>query len=244
MNCQEIHRHIEDFHYGELDEKTTSHVRTHLRSCAECTRALEALDAEDNIYQAYSDELNRHLNVSPEMWGRIRNGLDAPESRRVGRLLSDRLADFSSRLFPGSSVLRQAAFAVVIVVISVGATLMAVHYYRAQNAGFADGRAVGVPEPLKRVGTQNSLEDAILTIRLAERDYNNAIDVLSRIVDRRKSSLDPRLVAEVERNLKTIDESIAATRAAYHANLSDPDLAHYMLTAYEKKVELLLELAS
>ncbi len=236
MNCDEIRGYMEDFHYGELDEKVSSQVQSHLRTCAECARALEALNAEDSIYQAYAAEQDRALEVSPRLWHRVEERLGASTS--AGRSVSAWLAESWSRLFPRSPVLRQAVFALSIVVLSVGATLLTVHYYRMQETSSAEGR------PSQGPVRQNSLEAAILTIQRAERDYDDAITVLSKIVDKRKPSLDPLLLAEVERNLKAIDDNIAATRAAYHAHPSDPDLAHYMLTAYEKKVELLLELAS
>jgi hypothetical protein len=51
------------------------------------------------------------------------------------------------------------------------------------------------------------------------------------------------LVAELDRNPKTIDEAIASAQKAYHAHPADPELAQYMLRAYQRKVELLQELA-
>lgn len=244
MNCKYMHRHLENFYYGELDEKSASRMRSHLRSCQECARALEALSSEDKVYQAYSEELDRSLEVSPRVWQRVEAGIAAPAAKYDWRSALARLADFSDGFLPQSVALRQAVFATVIVVLSVGVTLLTVRYYRAQESGVAEHHIAGASDRLRAGGSQNSLEAAIRSIQRAERDYNDAIEVLGKIVDRRKPSLDPQLVAEVEKNLKAIDESIAATRAAYHAHPSDAELAHYMLTAYEKKVELLLELAS
>lgn len=68
--------------------------------------------------------------------------------------------------------------------------------------------------------------------------------LLSTIVEKEKPRLDPRIWDEFERNLRVIDESIAATRARYMAQPADPELAHHMLSAYNRKVELLQELAS
>ncbi|HYK91140.1 MAG TPA: zf-HC2 domain-containing protein [Acidobacteriota bacterium] len=244
MNCKEIRGHIEDFHYGELDEGAAAQVRTHLRTCPECARALEVLSAEDTAYQAYSEELDRSLEISPSVWQKVQEGIASPAAKRSSRPLSAPLAEFLGRVFPFSPVLRQAVFAAMLVLLSVGATLLTVHYYRVKETGLIDGQTAGTSDRLRRTGTQNSLEAALLSIQRAERDYQDAIEMLSRIVDKRKPSLDPQLLAEVEKNLRSIDESIAATRTAYHAHPSDPELAHYMLTAYEKKVELLLELAS
>lgn len=244
MSCKDILRHIEDFYYGELDEKTAQEVQSHLRSCQECGRALEDLSAEDKAYQAYAEALDRSLEVSPQIWRRIQAGIGTCKPERGWRHPLGRIVGFLDGILPRSAVVRQAVFAAVIVVLSVGTTLLTVHYYRTREAGIDDQHLARTSDRIRYGGSQNGLEAAIRSIQQAERDYNNAIEVLSKIVDKRKPSLDSRFVAELERNLKAIDESIAATRSAYHAHPSDSELAHYMLTAYEKKVELLLEVAS
>ncbi len=241
MNCQDALRQMEDFRCGELDNGAVSELDLHLRSCPECARALDVTDSEDRAYEAYATELERNLEVPPQMWQKVRREISAsaPESgiRRFFSVLS-------GHLLPRSAFLRQAAFAAAIVVLSVATTLLTLHYYRGQGMERPGERAAGRAERPRTTGSANSLEAAIQSIQRAERDYINAIAMLSTIVDKRKPSLDPQVVAEVERNLRAIDASIQATRDAYHAHPSDPELAHYMLTAYEKKVELLLELAS
>jgi hypothetical protein len=244
VSCKDILRHIEDFYFGELDEKTAQEVQSHLRSCRECGRALEDLSVEDKTYQAYTEALDRGLEVSPHIWRRIQAQIGTCRPETSWRHPLGRIGRFLDGILPRSVVLRQAVFAAVIVVLSVGTTLLTVHYYRTREAGIDDQPLVRTSDRLRYGGSQNSLEAAIGSIQRAERDYNNAIEILSKIVDKRKPSLDPQFVAELERNLKAIDESIAGTRSAYHAHPTDPELAHYMLTAYEKKVELLLEVAS
>ena len=244
MSCKDILRQIESFYYGELDENSARKVQAHLCSCQKCNRALEDLISEDKAYQAYSEELNRGLEVSPQIWRRIQAGIAAPRPEKNWRHPLGRIVDFFDGILPRSAVVRQAVFAAVIVVLSVGTTLLTVHYYRIRETGIANQHLAGTSDRLRYESSQNSLEAALRSIQRAERDYNDAIEVLNKIMDRRKATLDPVLVAELERNLKAIDENIAATRAAYHAHPSDPELAHYMLTAYEKKVELLLEVAS
>jgi hypothetical protein len=244
VSCKDILRKIEDFYYGELDEKTACQVQSHLRTCQGCSRALEDLVSEDKAYQAFSEQLDRGLVVSPQIWRRVQAGIvtDTPESSRRHPL--SRIAEFLNGIMTRSVVVRQAVFAAVIIVLSVGTTLLTVQYYRTRETGIENQHLARTSDRLRYEGSQNSLEAALRSIQRAERDYNNAIEVLSKIVDKRKPSLDPQFVAELDRNLKAIDESIAATRSAYHAHPSDPELAHYMLTAYEKKVELLLEVAS
>jgi hypothetical protein len=129
--------------------------------------------------------------------------------------------------------MRQALFAAALIVISVSATLLVVRF-----------NGAGRQETVVRNESPKGLEAALLSIQRAEREYIDAIRVLSDILEKQKKSMDPRVVAEVEINLKIIDESIAATRQAYHEHPTDPELAHYMLSAYSKKVEILQELTT
>jgi len=193
---------------------------------------METLDAEEQLYSQYRSDLDRQLEVPPWMWGRVRRALDKPEPARGSKWLSA-LAQY----LPQSAVARQALFAAALIVLSVGATLVAVRYF--------DG-ARGAPAGILALGGTNerTLEAALQSIQHAEQEYLDAIRVLSDIVEQRKSTLDPRLVAELEASLKAIDKSIADTRRAYHEHPADAELAHFMLAAYSKKVELLQEIAS
>ena len=47
----------------------------------------------------------------------------------------------------------------------------------------------------------------------------------------------------LKNNLKAIDAAIASAQRAYRAHPADPELARYLLRAYQKKVDLLQDLA-
>jgi hypothetical protein len=81
-------------------------------------------------------------------------------------------------------------------------------------------------------------------VQRAEQEYLRAIQQLSAVVEKQKSTLDPRVIADLQRNLKLIDEHIAATRNAYYAHPQDPELGLFMLAAYSRKVQLLQDLTS
>src|SRR5207244_1669104 len=80
---------------------------------------------------------------------------------------------------------------------------------------------------------QIALQQRIQRLR---KEYVEAIDILSASVNKRKSKLDPKLLAVFNRNLGIVNETIAATRKAYDANPRDAEVAQYMLTAYSKKI--------
>jgi hypothetical protein len=151
---------------------------------------------------------------------------------------------------------RQLAFSVLLVVVSIACTLLVVRYQgrhdqSAEVQAVGELPAAGTTETASPSATSSdsgddtrSLEAAVRALQRAERDYIEAIQVLSDIVEKRKPTLDARIVKELEKSLRAMDVSIEAARKAYYSHPSDPYLAQYMLTAYRQKVELLQELAS
>ena len=147
--------------------------------------------------------------------------------------------------FIASPLVRQAAFAAVVVVLSVSATLFVVNRNRAKAPeNSVSGKLLDQSVPVAFDTNNTGLESAMNAVRRAEREYIQAIQLLSEIVDRRMPSLDPTLAAKFRMHLKAIDENIAETRKAYYQRPSDPELAQFMLAAYSKKIELLQQMVT
>jgi hypothetical protein len=240
MRCYQVGRLIEDFRDGELAAGQAAEVEAHLRDCETCRQELAVLKREAGIYEAYAAGTERALNVSPELWQRA---LADSSPLAQARLANDRRDKGGLRwlgaLVPASSWARQALAAVLLVAISVSATLLIVGHYRSRDMG-AMQQAYGNLGP----SGDKSLDEALKSIQRAEQEYLRAIQQLDAIVEKQKPSLDPRIYAELQVNLKLIDEHIAATRNAYYAHPQDAELALYMLAAYSRKVELLQNLTS
>jgi hypothetical protein len=81
-------------------------------------------------------------------------------------------------------------------------------------------------------------------VREAEQKYLEAIAILSRDVDRRRSTIDPIVLARFDNALADIDRTIAETRQAVRQNPNDPAVIQYLLAAYSKKVDALREFAA
>jgi hypothetical protein len=81
-------------------------------------------------------------------------------------------------------------------------------------------------------------------VREAEQKYVEAIAMLSRDVNRRRSRLDSETTARFEQTLAAVNRTIADTRRAVRKHPGDPLAAKYMLTAYAKKVDVLREMVS
>lgn len=81
-------------------------------------------------------------------------------------------------------------------------------------------------------------------VREAESKYVAAIKMLSEDVNRKRTRLDPQVVARFDETLAAIDRSIAETRRTVLQQRNDPVAVQYMLSAYAKKVEVMREMAA
>jgi hypothetical protein len=127
MNCERCQIDLEDFLYGELGEARAAAVRGHLRACAECRAAQASLEREAEIFAAYYEQ--NALEPSEEMWDAIRARIqEEPRPAPQPAGLFDRLSGwFSTGVFGAlltPAALRQAALASLLVVLSVGATVL------------------------------------------------------------------------------------------------------------------------
>lgn len=235
MKCDQVARLIEDCHDGELDRTRAEEVAVHLQDCAYCRQMLAALESEAKLYDAYAARIEGALQVSADLWRRASEG-PAVESAKAGGVGHMR---WVRALVPASSWARQAIAAVLLVAVSVTGTLLVVGHYRAQETVISQQAAA------QSLGSgEKSVEEALRSIRMAEQEYLKAIMQLNAVVEKQKSSLDPRVYAELQVNLRLIDDHIAATRSAYYAHPQDAELAFHMLAAYSTKVALLQDLTS
>jgi hypothetical protein len=92
-------------------------------------------------------------------------------------------------------------------------------------------------------GNPGNRQSARLTptqlVRDAEQKYLAAIAMLSRDVNRRRSQLDPMMLARFDASLSEIDRTIRETRHVVRENPEDPIALQYLLAAYSKKVDVL-----
>ncbi|HEY6403684.1 MAG TPA: zf-HC2 domain-containing protein, partial [Blastocatellia bacterium] len=120
MNCDHCKKDLEDFLYGELDEARGAEMRAHLENCAVCAALREEIDRENEIFGQFYEQTS--IDPSAEMWEAIRARIDS-EAR--AQTLIVRIRGWLEGLRIGllaPAKLRQAAFAALLVVLSVAAT--------------------------------------------------------------------------------------------------------------------------
>lgn len=85
--------------------------------------------------------------------------------------------------------------------------------------------------------------DPAQLVREAEQKYLAAISILSRDVNRRRSQIDPTVLARFDNALADIDRAIKETRRVVREHPDDPVALQYLLSAYAKKVDTLRDMA-
>jgi anti-sigma factor RsiW len=115
----------------------------------------------------------------------------------------------------------------------------------------AGGPEIAAPRTAKvapSAGNPRNRQTARLTptqlVRDAEQKYLTAIAMLSRDVNRRRSQLDPMMLARFDASLSEIDRTIRETRHVVRENPEDPIALQYLLAAYSKKVDVLREMTT
>lgn len=126
MNCERCQIELEDFLYGELEAARGAQVRTHLAACASCAAVRDELAGEQEIFTQFYEQTA--LEPSAALWDAIHARIGAQpitikpptaNERRQKALLG--LASLGWLLRP--VVLRQTAFALALIALSVAATL-------------------------------------------------------------------------------------------------------------------------
>jgi len=236
VRCDEVQTMIEEYYYGELEAERANRLSLHVAKCGACTKILKELETEDEVYHRYSEAVEGKIEVSPAIWNGVQRSILADpnevEEQRVNRGL---LGGFLSGLLPKDGIFRQAVFAVSLIILSIAGTVLTMKLLEEPGATRL--------EQIQFYTDQNSMNYAVLTIQRAEREYMSAIETLGDIVASLQPPMNAALRAELEQSLLIIDENISSMREAFFAHPSDPELAHYLLAAYNRKVELLQEFA-
>lgn len=114
---------------------------------------------------------------------------------------------------------------------------------RASDVAKAEETAASKAPAVKPAVPRKSPAATALTptqlVREAEQKYLTAIAMLARDVNRKRSQLDPIMLARFDSALGDIDRTIKDTRRVVRDNPEDPIALQYLLAAYSKKVDVL-----
>lgn len=94
---------------------------------------------------------------------------------------------------------------------------------------------------LPHIGKTNNYPDsiAIKNLKIAEQQYQSAIEALSRTIETQNTKLNPELMAVFKKNLAIIDESIRICKKSMDNTPGILETNRLLLICYRKKIELL-----
>ncbi len=126
MNCERCRNELEDLLYGELSRTRAAEVSAHLDDCADCVALRGELERENEIFSQFYEQTS--IEPAGVMWEAIRGRISEergirpqiePETGWLERLRAGALG-----WLVAPAILRQAAFAALLIVLSVAATMI------------------------------------------------------------------------------------------------------------------------
>jgi hypothetical protein len=265
MNCEQHQLELEDLLYGELDDSRANTLRAHLRTCAACAARQVELEREHEIFTQYYEQTAPE--PSDALWRGIQTRIQA-EGRAV---VAEPPASWWQRLFANPAWWQQTAFAAALVLVSVTVTTFYFKWQAQPVREDFVVKATPTPQPSptttpetsapapkiitpsleKRFATQPAPKPLKLTeeqtlqnqLARAEREYQQAIKLLDRVVARRRDQLEPAVWQQYQSSLALIDNSIAESRRALRGETTDAAASQFLLAAYARKLDLMRDLA-
>lgn len=215
MHCNEIQARISASIDQELIESEDLLVKKHLEQCRGCSNLYRDLS---QLRQS-AGELVLH-EPPPLVWQALRTQL-----LDEGLIQPSHQPGLWRRLFPlGLSTSFKPALAGAFASL----ILVALTYFIWNG-------------PVKEVDRPTVSSDALVLgeVQKAESHYQKAIEALSEASQRKLDSVDPALAQIFNDNLATMDYYLKECKEAVQTNPDNPLIQRYLLTAYQKKVELL-----
>jgi anti-sigma factor RsiW len=174
MNCDHCRKDLEDFLYGELDEARGAEMLAHLGNCAVCAALREEIDRENEVFGRFYEQTS--IEPSAEMWEAIRARIDSEARAQtlIDQTLIERIRGWLERLrmaLLAPATLRQAAFAALLVALSVAATTIYLKLGEQNKANqFADRGENGAPTQAPRQVAPSSPSTDVADVNTANGD--------------------------------------------------------------------------
>jgi anti-sigma factor RsiW len=257
MTHEQAIERLDDYASGELPDIERRLVERHLEGCGECRAEAEAIRA----LLAEVAALPAAVAPPADLWQGIAGRLEPRAAGAPVRVEETNVISLDSRrkVWQPPRWALQIAAALVLV---VGSSLVTARVMRERQPvgpvatlpppsavtpgrgtapavegalpGSPDGRQVTTAAP-----AESGQVTALAAFRPAEREYQQAVDDLARVLETRRASLAPETVVVLEHNLAIIDAAIAESRAALVNDPNSRELTDMLSSTYDAKVQLL-----
>ena len=237
MNCTECQENISSYLDGELDEKESGSMRTHLAICAACAKLCEDFSV---ILESCRDNVPSEIIPpnSQALWCRINNLIESEirpepvEEPKKGWVSRGWNLTFSQA---GAGVLAVALISSLLTVVGIR------NYFEPSGEDFTS-RSSASQTTLEKLFSKVGLTDTPQQARERRiKEQQAAIDYWTRRVSERRGQWDAKMRDAFDRNLNLIDESVSEYQNILQENPED-DLTGEMLdTVLNDKMDLLRE---
>lgn len=268
IDCQQCQFELDDYLAGEVGGGCGAEIRAHLAICAGCAELRDSIERENRIFSEFSRQTE--LTPGPDMWVAIRDRLNFDQPTANESWWRKLLSGQAWMWLFSPAMLRQAAFAVVLIAVSVGVTAYLLKRDKPAGPEIARNElpvTVTTPSPSvspsapKPAGATPEVqvekpvrpapavrpvsEEELIRRQLvrAEREYQGAIRLLDTAITRRKDRFDPEVMRQYEASLALIDRSIGESKRAFRANPNDLAAGQFLIATYARKVELMQDIA-
>ena len=219
MRCAKHAALLGDLVDGTIDPAIRTELNAHLEVCASC-RALAA-DLQKIRHVAGSLD-----PVTPpgRLWVQIAERIQADPLRGEEQARELRVTSLPAVVWRGLAV-------AALLVLVIGSALLFV-----QGGGL---RSPWSTDPATSTVEPALAESVEVELQLAELHYENAITGLEQIAEVQNETLDPQLVATLEKSLVVIDQAIAESRAVLRTEPGSWLVQETLFEALRRKVSLL-----
>jgi hypothetical protein len=223
LHCDAFDALLPEYLERSLDAANQAAVRLHLATCERCASLVRDLD-DIRARAAELPLLTPSRDLWPDIASRLATGVVSLDERRA------RIANRRRHW------LVNGAAAAALVLATVTGTLLVTRSLRAPVVAQTNPRTIALPS----IGAN--------AIPVAEKlpamvTYEREIDGLRTIVRDRRSQLDPKTLAVIEKNLSVIDSAITESRAALLKDSSSAFLVDQLDHALDTKLTLLRTVA-
>jgi hypothetical protein len=225
LQCDAFDALLPDYLERSLDAANLAAARLHLATCERCAALVRDLDD----IRARAAELPL-LTPSRDLWPDIEAQLATPVIS-----LDERRSRMASRR---RHWLVNGAAAAALVITTATATVIGLQWKERWS------RVTQVAKTNTTIsGPTNPIVKTVAEKVPANVTYEREIDALRTIVRDRRSQLDPKTVAVIERNLSVIDSAIVESRTALQKDPKSAFLADQLDHALDTKLTLLRTVA-
>lgn len=244
MNCENCQELLSEFIDGELDDKTSANIETHLSICTDCALIYEDFSGIIGFCdESYEESLPPNTQA---LWCRINNVIENEVKPEIAKEVEQKKANqsFLNKIWHRSWSLSFTQLTSAVLGIALISSLLTVIGIKNALNKEESTTVNASMQPslfdlaLRKIGlTKSPHEERVSRIR----EQQAAIDYWNQRVANRRNQWDKNLREAFDRNMREIDQVLIEYNRSLETNPDDELSGEMMDSALHEKMELLRE---